>query len=229
MTSVRAFSVESRYGLVLLLIVATYIVSIATTGVTGSAIAYVMQLLTVWIVFTVSGSRRARRIAGALLLLAGVCGVVGVTLGVVGVNDEVVAGWFYVLNVVLYLIAPVLILIHLVRRQRIDLQTFLGAIAAYLLIGMMYAFAYRGIGEIQSAPFFESTPDVSMADSLFFSFTTLTTTGFGNLVPAGNPGQSLAVMEAVAGQLFLVTAVAKVVSNWTPVARKGAARPDESA
>ena len=45
---------------------------------------------------------------------------------------------------------------------------------------------------------------------------TLTTTGYGNLVPATNPGQSLAVMEAVLGQLFLVTAVAKIITAWKP-------------
>jgi Ion channel len=51
---------------------------------------------------------------------------------------------------------------------------------------------------------------------LYFSFTTLTTTGYGNLVPAANPGQSLAVSEMLIGQLFLVTAVAKVVTIWRP-------------
>ena len=51
-----------------------------------------------------------------------------------------------------------------------------------------------------------------MSQDLFFSFVTLTTTGYGNLVPTGNPGQSLAVLEAPLGQLFLVTAVGKLVS-----------------
>jgi voltage-gated potassium channel Kch len=51
---------------------------------------------------------------------------------------------------------------------------------------------------------------------LYFSFTTLTTTGYGNLVPTTNPGQSLAVPEMLIGQLFLVTAVAKVVTIWRP-------------
>ena len=55
-----------------------------------------------------------------------------------------------------------------------------------------------------------------MSQDLFFSFVTLTTTGYGDLVPAGNPGQSLAVLEALLGQLFLVTAVGKVVSVWRP-------------
>jgi hypothetical protein len=55
-----------------------------------------------------------------------------------------------------------------------------------------------------------------MSEDVFFSFTTLTTTGYGNLVPAGQPGQSLAVMEMIIGQLFLITAVGKIVSAWRP-------------
>lgn len=47
---------------------------------------------------------------------------------------------------------------------------------------------------------------------LFFPFITLTTTGYGNLVPAGNPGQSFAVLEMLIGQLFLVKAEAKAVT-----------------
>ncbi len=92
----------------------------------------------------------------------------------------------------------------------------LGAIDAYLLVGMFFAFAYQAMGAIQAGPFFESGIEGSVAQSLFFSFTTLTTTGYGNLVPAGNPGQSFAVMEMLIGQLFLVTAVAKVINLWRP-------------
>jgi hypothetical protein len=111
----------------------------------------------------------------------------------------------------------VLILMHLVRRRVVDLQTFLGAVAAYLLLGMMFAFSYRAVGEIQNGPFFGASGDGTTADDLFFSFITLTTTGYGNLVPKDNPGQTLAVLEAITGQLFLVTAVAKVVTAWNPL------------
>ena len=45
---------------------------------------------------------------------------------------------------------------------------------------------------------------------------TLTTTGYRDLVPATDPGQTIAVLEAVLGQLFLVTAVAKIITAWKP-------------
>jgi voltage-gated potassium channel Kch len=77
------------------------------------------------------------------------------------------------------------------------------------MIGMAFAFAYHALGALTAGPFFGSQGDGSFSLDLYFSFTTLTTTGYGNLVPATNPGQSLAVLEMLIGQLFLVTAVAK--------------------
>jgi hypothetical protein len=103
---------------------------------------------------------------------------------------------------------------HLIRRQIVDLRTVLGAVAIYLLLGMMFAFTFRAIALNGGGAFFGETGEGTNANFLFFSFITLTTTGYGNLVPAGNPGQSVAVLEAIVGQLFLVTALAKIVSAW---------------
>ena len=84
------------------------------------------------------------------------------------------------------------------------------------MIGMFFAFLYLSVGLDQVQPFFGSQGHGTFSQYLFFSFTTVTTTGYGNLVPAGNPGQTFAVLEMLTGQLFLVTAVAKVVDAWRP-------------
>ena len=68
-----------------------------------------------------------------------------------------------------------------------------------------------------------------MSQDLFFSFVTLASTGYGNLVPAANPGQSLAVLEALLGQLFLVIAVAKIVAAWRPRAWRESSRDADTA
>jgi hypothetical protein len=119
----------------------------------------------------------------------------------------------FVLSAILYGIAPLSILKHQLTRPTIDGQTLIAAIAAYLMLGMFFAFSYRAIAEFQTTPFFGTAGSGTVADDLFFSFVTLTTTGYGNLVPAGNPGQTFAVTEAIVGQLFLVTAVAKIVNE----------------
>lgn len=76
------------------------------------------------------------------------------------------------------------------------------------------------------APFFGAQGHGTFAQDLFFSFTTLTTTGYGNLVPAENPGQSFALAEMLIGQLFLVTAVAKVINSYQPAKRRGLSAQD---
>jgi hypothetical protein len=106
----------------------------------------------------------------------------------------------------------------------VDRETMLGALAAYLFIGMAFGFAYQCLARLQPGPLFGDAGDPGLSQTLFFSFVTMTTTGYGDLVPAGNPGQSIAVLEALIGQLFLVTAVAKVVENWRP---RGWRRNDE--
>ena len=59
-------------------------------------------------------------------------------------------------------------------------------------------------------------PHPAGSDFLFFSYTTLTTTGYGNLVPGGQPGRMIAGLEMMIGQIFLVTLVAGLVSLWRP-------------
>ena len=124
--------------------------------------------------------------------------------------------WVFVSATVLYFIAPFAIVRHVAFRPQVDQETMLGALCAYLFIGMAFAFTYRLLGAAQDTPFFGSAGVGTLSQDLFFSFVTLTTTGYGNLVPAKNPGQTLAVSEALLGQLFLVTAVGKIVTAWRP-------------
>ena len=134
-----------------------------------------------------------------------------------------------VVSGLLYVAAPIIIIRRLVQRRAADTQTLLGAIAAYLMAGMAFAFVYRALGTLQAGPFFGSQGEGSFSQDLFFSFTTLTTTGYGNLVPDANPGQTWPSLEMLIGQLFLVTAVARVVSAWQPRQDRVALPPNPTA
>ena len=84
------------------------------------------------------------------------------------------------------------------------------------LLGLLFAFLYLGFGRWTHSDFFTGVANARSSDYLFFSYTTLTTTGHGNLVLAGTVGQSFAVFEMLVGQIFLVTLVAGLVSLWRP-------------
>ena len=87
----------------------------------------------------------------------------------------------------------------------------------------MFSFFYFAFSRFNHSDFFTGVAHPHASDFLFFSYTTLTTTGYGNLVPAGTVGQSVAVLEMLLGQIFLVTLVAGLVSLWRPAAAKAPA------
>jgi hypothetical protein len=210
---IGALSSPNSYGLVLLLIIITYAVSVTLTAKWATSVVVFVQILTVWVVLQASRARRRfRMVTGVILILCAIAAAVNLV-----VEENIAAGGaMAVISGALYFGAPFSIVRHLVSRRTVDRETVLGAIAAYLMVGMLFAFTYRALGSLQADPFFGRSGEGTFPQDLFFSFTTLTTTGYGNLVPAGNPGQSFAVLEMLIGQLFLVTAVAKAVSAWQP-------------
>ena len=118
---------------------------------------------------------------------------------------------------VLIAIAPFAIL----RRVRwefveggVDSEVVFGALCAYLYIGNWYAFLYRSLAVLTKTPFFAQPGAEDGLNYIYFSFITLTTTGYGDLSPAFGPGRMLAVTEAIVGQLYLVSVVALVVSAY---------------
>jgi hypothetical protein len=208
----RSFRSTESYGLVLLMIIGTYILAVALPARWGASVVLVVQIATVRLSLHTSGARRG------LLTLANVLFVLAAAVAVANLFSQrtVLTSFVFVAACALYAVAPVSIVRHIGYRRQVDQETMLGALAAYLLIGMAFAFMYRFLGSAQGGPFFGAEGEGTISEDLFFSFVTLTTTGYGDLVPAGNPGQTFAVFEALAGQLFLVTAVAKIVTAWRP-------------
>jgi hypothetical protein len=108
------------------------------------------------------------------------------------------------------------VLVRVVTTAEVNARTILGAISVYTVLGLLFAFAYETISRLQDSPFFEGVAHTHHGDFLFFSYTTLTTTGYGDLVPAGQPGQMISTFEMLMGQIFLVTLVAGLVAVWRP-------------
>jgi hypothetical protein len=210
----RAFISGDSYGMVLLLILLTYGLSVSLGGRWSAPVVLLVQVVTVWFALRTSKARRSVRLTADVVLVA--AAVVAIVGGIVRTNGAGSLPFIFIVGSALYVMAPFSIVRHLITRKVVDMETMLGAIAAYLLIGLSLAYVYRFLGALQSAPFFGSGGVGTMSQDVFFSFTTLTTTGYGNLVPAGQPGQSLAVMEMIIGQLFLITALGKIVSVWRP-------------
>jgi hypothetical protein len=98
------------------------------------------------------------------------------------------------------------------QHRNVNLNTLAAGIAAYLIIGLFFAAFMRGIAAVDSWHFFTDVVRPRPGDFMYFSFITLTTVGYGDLTPFTDAARSAAVFEAVLGQVFLVTAVARIVS-----------------
>jgi voltage-gated potassium channel Kch len=113
----------------------------------------------------------------------------------------------------LLIATPFIILRRISMDTVVTTETVLGAISVYLLIGFSFAFIYSAVALlIHPTPFFSGVPNTTLNSTLFFSYTTLTTVGYGDLVPAGSLGQTFAMLEALFGQIYLVLIVARLVS-----------------
>jgi hypothetical protein len=105
------------------------------------------------------------------------------------------------------------ILRRIVQHPTISGATVGGAVSAYLLAGLAFAYGYELVSAVTGEPFFATIEDPRTVDYVYFSFTTLTTVGYGDLTARTELGRMLAVSEALLGQLYLVTVVALIVAN----------------
>jgi hypothetical protein len=132
-------------------------------------------------------------------------------------SSEVGEGAGRSVGLLLVVLAPAAIVLGVVRQARaakaITVRTMCGVLCVYLLVGMAFAFAYGIIAALGNEPFFAQIEGGTQSDFLYFSFATMTTTGYGDLTAAYDLGRSLAITEALIGQIYLVTVVALIVSN----------------
>ena len=136
------------------------------------------------------------------------------------VNSESIVALTYLLPVVLLVTATLPITLRRVlAHRRVTHETVLGALCTYVLVGLLFAFVYLAVSDLREASFFVQEGPHAQSEYLYFSFVTLTTLGFGDLSPGVGLPQALTVLEALLGQIFLVTMVARLVTLWV---RQGA-------
>ncbi len=123
--------------------------------------------------------------------------------------------WFVAIGSAAYTLLLALLFPAILRRgfthRTINLNTVAASLSAYLLLGLIFASAYRFI-QIVTPPMF-AQHNVNGFTYIYFSYVTLTTVGYGDFTAANDAGRAVAVLEALFGQVFLVTIVAMVVSN----------------
>jgi len=200
----------------------------------GLTVFLVLLVAGTFVVPVVAGERPGMRFAGdvvfSLLLVTGawalarkrstavlVSTVATVALGVRWTARLVpsldLAVWNTALSLVTEALLAAMVLKRVFQRGRINRQRIEGAVAAYVLIGVIWANAYELVALSLPGAFAGTrAAGATLHDFLFFSFVTLTTVGYGDITPVAPLARSLANVEALIGQLYPAILLARLVS-----------------
>jgi len=96
---------------------------------------------------------------------------------------------------------------------RVEAEHLFAALSAYLLAGIYFGLLYWAVEQLHPGTF--APPNLSRTGAVYFSFVTLATLGYGDIVPRADLARGLAVVEGVGGQLFLAVLVARLLSLYS--------------
>ena len=170
-------------------------------------------LLAVNLVAAIASAGHERWIRGSLLL--GVAFVV--TRGIRTVlGVEALLPVSQVLWVAASLLATAATARHALRAGVVNAEHIFAALDAYLLAGLIFAVCYWLLDQTWPASFgAASVSDLDLARAIYFSFVTIASLGYGDIVPVSDSARGLAILEVVGGQIYLVVLVARLVSLYS--------------
>src|SRR5215211_6794315 len=200
---------RDRYEVVFVILIASFVLGAVFTSAWARVCLLVLYATALLLALRAARlSRRSSRLLRAALALGSlVIGLVAVAVPGRG-TEEALALWL----AAVLLTTIIAIIWRLLHHQTVSLQTIFAALSAYLLIGFFFAAVYGAVATLGSAPFFAAGQQAVPSVLQYFSFVTMTTTGYGDYTPLGSVARSLAVLEALLGQIFLVTLVARLVT-----------------
>jgi len=207
----RAATTALGFGALVVLLLANIVITISLDD--GSAITRASQVVVsgLALVLVGIGARVPARLSQGMNLVAVVVVVGGVSVVAIGL-DERIPATTEVAAAAVYTLAVIGCTIRVLRDERVTIGTLFGALSVYLLLANAFASTFGAIQGITGDPFFtEVGGAASPGDFLYYSLTTLTTLGYGDFTAASSAGRSVSALEAVVGQLFLATFVARTV------------------
>jgi len=204
-----------RYGLVLLLAVTSTGVQMLLPDTRGAWLlqAVLMAATVVTALFAEGATRSQWRIVGALVEISLIGMIVATILGRSGNERSITFGLSGILAAAGAVIVARGVVGGIRVERRVTLHSVMGALTIYLLAGLVFAFAYAVMSTINGGPVLSNLGADTHAEEVYFSFITLTTVGYGDITPTVSAARMTSVLEALFGQLYLVTIVAVIVSN----------------
>jgi Ion channel len=197
-----------RYGLLLLVLILTYLLSAFSTSRLVTDLQVLLFLVVLLLALRTSPLPRRWTVPVGSLALIGSVIAFGASLTGTSPGDGGAQIW----KGMILLLTAALIVRRVLARPTVTIQSIYGALSAYIILGLMFAAFYGAMHHLAAGHFFANGQPANTQTFQYFSFTTLTTLGYGDFTAAGSGGRAIAVMEALTGQIFLATLVARLVS-----------------
>jgi hypothetical protein len=198
-----------RFGLLLLLLIATYLLSAFAKGHWVDGLQVV--LFTAAGILALRNSSVSRR---TLRLILGAAIAVSAVMFALAFTVDAARGIVHIWAGLVLMGTVVVIVRRVLSFGTVTLQSIYGALSAYLVIGLMFASFFAAINLLVPGDFFANNENASTQTFQYFSFTTLTTLGYGDFTAGGSGGRAVAILEALTGQIFLATLVARLVAAY---------------
>jgi hypothetical protein len=210
-----------RYGLLLLTLIVAYLLS--AFDVRAAALDLQVVLFAAVLLLAL----RTSPLPGRWPVLIGAVTLAGSGVGVwaSATGTQTGLGAADLWKSFVLLMTVILIVRHVLAKPAVTIQSIYGALSAYLITGLMFAACYAAIGHLGHSGFFVDHEPGTTQTFQYFSFTTLTTLGYGDFTAGGNVGRAIAVLEALSGQVFLATLVARLVAAYGVSSRRRAPVP----
>jgi hypothetical protein len=204
---------KSAYGLVLLLVLSTFIAQSLVPFKDWGAV-----LITALAAVSATVALASSHLRHPVVTWSWRFAALGIVLSVIGAiaGGRAFFAAAALIQASLLMVGAFAVLRAVLTEREVGFRTILGAVSVYISLGLLFTFVYVAVERIAGDPIFGAGVNVETGDYVFFSMTTLTTTGYGNLVPAYQPGKMFSVTEMLMGQVFLVTLIARLVSMWEP-------------
>jgi hypothetical protein len=197
-----------HFGLVLASCLLTYTLLVTVNSPRWDALVGVLPVV-VTVLLTIRVSAAKATLGTPAIVLIAAAGVLAVVNAARHGPDP--AGVSLMLTGLALGVALVAMLARMALHTRVTVRTVMAVLASYVMLGLLFAYVDSGVGHVANN-FFAQQGQHSQSDYSYFSYITLTTVGYGDLTPLTGIARSLAILEALAGQIFLVTLVARMVS-----------------
>jgi hypothetical protein len=208
----RFHATHSYWAVLVAILVAFLFAGLAPDTDWATSVLVLLQTVTLILALRTSGWRVTQSRTVLVLVLVGV----GAAAANLIWEGTALLTLLDILTGLLTLAIGAVVALGAVDQGEINSKSVAGAICVYILLGMVFLYIYGVIAVAGHGPFFAQGTDGTRAIRLYFSFVTLATLGYGDYTPAGNLGHTMAVLEALIGQIFLVTVVAVVVTRLSP-------------